>query len=191
MPGDVFILERLNWRAVADGWRLTRGADRVDAFATRADAEAAHRDAEWALRRRINPFRCGGPFLHYQTGFDAARLHDWFLDAGLESPGVTADSSAWAAFWDREHAGMTDAQRSAAWEALDRVRFYRVTEGQTGRPMHLVAHPHYESDPIARPYSSYAYVGSTPYMLVRTTRTADELCHALYVDLVVRTGGYV
>src|SRR5439155_20908683 len=101
---------------------------------------------------------------------------------GLESPGVTAESAAWAAVWDRDHAGMSDAQRAAAWEALDRVRFYRVAKGQTGRLMHLVAHPHFEEDPIERPYVNYRYVGSTPYMLVRTSRTADEPCHALYVD---------
>jgi hypothetical protein len=191
MPGDVFILERLNWRAVADGWRLTPGSDRVEAFATRTDAEAAHRDGEWALRRRINPFRCGGPFLHYQTTFDAARLHDWFLDAGLDSPGISPHSNAWAEVWDRDHAGMTDAQRAAAWEALDRVRFYRVVEGQTGRPMYLVALRHNEEDPIERPYGRYRHVGSTPYMLVRNPRTADELCNTLYIDRVVRTGGYV
>jgi hypothetical protein len=86
---------------------------------------------------------------------------------------------------------MTDAQRAAAWEALDRVRFYRVSESQNGRPMHLVSHPHFEEDPIQRPYGNFRYVGSTPYMLVHTPRTADDLCHALYVDRVARTGGYI
>src|SRR5262245_43443949 len=147
MSRPVFTLERLNWRPAARGYLLLPGADRVESFADRADAEATWREREWELRRCINPFRCGGPFLHYQTSFDAARLHDWFLDAGLESPGAISASEPWASVWDREQTLMTDAQRAAAWESLDRIRFFRVTEGPAGRPIHLVANPHYEEDP--------------------------------------------
>jgi hypothetical protein len=191
MSRPVVILERLNWRPASRGWLLLPGADRVEAFADRAEAEANLREHEWNLRRRINPFRCGGPFLHFQSGFDAARLHDWFLDVGLESPGAIPDSNAWAELWDRDHTAMSEAQRAVAWEALDRVRFFRLSEGTSGLSMHLVARPHYEEDPIARPYGSVRYVGATPYMLVRSTQTADELCHALFIDGVFESGGYV
>ena len=149
MPGVVFTLERLNWRSATVGWLRLPGADRLQSFVDRVEAETSLRDREWELRRRINPFRCGGPYLHYQTTFDAARLHDWFLDAGLDPPGPTADSRAWAAMWDRDFPAMTHAQRAAAWKALDRVRFFRIEEGPPARPLHLVAQPHFEEDPIA------------------------------------------
>lgn len=191
MPAVVFTLERFNWRHSAVGWLVLPGADRQETYVDRVEAEAALREREWALRRRINPFRCGGPFIHYQTGFDAARLHDWFLDAGLDPPGATADSAVWAAVWDRDHAAMSDAQRAAAWEALDRVRFFQITAGPPARPMRLVAEPHHEEDPITPPYGTFAHVGGTPYMLVRRPETADALCQALFVDSVVRSGGYI
>jgi hypothetical protein len=190
MPESVFIVERLNWRPSGDGWLGLPGSDRVRTFPDREAAEADTRRREWDVRRRVNPFRCGGPRLHYQTRFDAARLFDWFLDLGLDPPGVTPDSAVWAAWWDRYQPEMTDAQRAAAWEVLDRVRFFRVTEGPAGRAIHLVAEPHFEQDPIAFPDWTYRYVGCTPYMMVRTRETADDLCHQLHVDRVVRQGGH-
>jgi len=191
MSRSAFILERLNWRPATHGWLLLPGTDRVHSFSDRAEAEMTAREREWEIRRRINPFRCGGPFLHYQTSLDAARLHDWFLDAGLESPGVVPESEAWAELWDREHRTMSDSQRAAAWEAPDRVRFFRVTEGHEARRMFLVAESRFEQDPIVDPYRwEEHYVGSTPYMLVRQRETANELCHQLFVDQVGRLGRY-
>jgi hypothetical protein len=192
MSRSAFILERLNWRPATHGWLLLPGTDRLHSFSDRAEAEMTAREREWELRRRINPFRCGGPFLHYQTSLDAARLHDWFLDAGLESPGVVPESEAWAELWDREHRTMSDSQRAAAWEALDRVRFFRVTEGHEARRMFLVAESRFEQDPLVNPYRwSENYVGSAPYMLVRQRETANELCHQLFVDQIGRQGRYV
>ncbi|HJZ92634.1 MAG TPA: hypothetical protein VKE40_17290 [Gemmataceae bacterium] len=190
MPESVFIVERLNWRPSGEAWLALPGSDRVRTFPDRDVAEADARRREWDVRRRVNPFHCGGPRLHYQTSFDAARLFDWFLDLGLDPPGVTPDSAVWTAWWDRYQPEMTDAQRAAAWEVLDRVRFFRVTESPAGRAMHLVAEPHFEEDPIAFPYGTFRYVGCTPYMLVRTRETADDLCHQLHVARVVRQGGY-
>ena len=85
---------------------------------------------------------------------------------------------------------MTDAQRTVAWEALDRVRFFRIDEGPATQPLYLVAHPHYERDPFVPGFWGQDYVGSTPYMLVRRYVTADDLCHQLYVDRIVREGVY-
>jgi hypothetical protein len=192
MSRPALTLERLNWRPVSRGWLRLPGADRLESFADRAEADAIAREREWELRRRINPFHCGGPFIHYQTSLDAARLHDWFLDAGLDSPGAVRDSNAWAELWDRDHAAMTDAQRAAAWEALDRVRFFRVGEGPDYRRMFLVAESHFEQDPLVDPYRwEEHYVGSAPYMLVRLRETANDLCHQLFVDQVGRLGRYV
>jgi len=190
MSDPAFILERFDWRPAGASWLCRPGTDRVRAFADRESAEADARRREWEVRRRVNPFQCGGPRLHYQTRFDAARLFDWFLDLGLDPPGVTPDSAVWSAWWDRYHAEMSDAQRAAAWEVLDLVRFFRVAERPADLPMHLVALPHFEEDPIAYPYGEYRYIGCTPYMLVQTRLTADHLCRQLYDDGLVRIGGH-
>ncbi len=185
--GPVFALHRLVWRRYRDGWLSLPGADPVRTFADRATAEATARDLEWDLRGRVNPFRCGGPRLHYQTAFDAARLYDWCLDHGLDPPGMTDDSAAWAAWWDAHRDGFTPSQRAAVWEVLDRVRFYRVEETDPAEPMHLVALPHFENDPVPS-YGPEQYVGCTPYMLVRSRTTADSLCHQLHIDRVAELG---
>lgn len=185
----VFVLHRLVWRRYRDGWLSLPGSDPVRTFADRGTAEATARDFEWDLRGRVNPFRCGGPRLHYQTAFDAARLYDWCLDHGLDPPGVTDDSAAWAAWWDSDQEGFTPAQRAAVWEVLDRVRFYRVEEAEPAEAMHLVALPHFESDPIPS-YGPEQYVGCTPYMLVRQPVIADGLCNELYVDRLGELGWY-
>jgi hypothetical protein len=193
MPDPVYVLERLNWRAAVPRglWLRLPGTDPLATFPDRPTAESAAREREWAIRRRVNPFRCGGEYLHYQTSFDPARLHDWFLDLGLEPPKPTTDSTAWAAVWDRALPQMTDAQRAAAWEVLDRVRFFRVVERPPGERMHLVALPHFEEDPVTFPRTGPRYVGSTPYMSVRRRATADDLCHQLYATRLTSEGGYV
>jgi hypothetical protein len=142
------------------------------------------------LRGRVNPFRCGGPRLHYQTAFDAARLFDWCLDHGLDPPGVTDESATWAAWWEPHREGFTPVQRTAVWEVLDRVRFYRVVESEPAESMHLVAMPHFENDPIPS-FGQEIYVGCTPYMLVRRSVTADGLCQHLAVDRLAQAGEYV
>jgi hypothetical protein len=188
--GPVFALHRLVWRRHGDGWLSLPGSDPIQTFTDRPTAEAAARDHEWDLRGRVNPFRCGGPRLHYQTAFDAARLFDWCLDHGLDPPGVTAESLIWADWWDSHRDGFTALQRAALWEVLDRVRFYRVVETEPTAPMHLVALPHFENDPIPS-YGPERYVGCKPYMLVRRSATADGLCHELYIDRLGQLGEYV
>lgn len=186
-----FTVERLVWQRHGDRWLTVPGADPVRTFADRATAAATAREHEWAVRRRVNPFRCGGPRLHYQTGFGVARLYDWCLDHGLDPPGVTPDSRAWADWWQGHHAAFTDAQRAAVWEVLDRVRFFRVAEAEPAAPMHLVGLPHYELDPITlNLFGQRHYVGSTPYMLVRSATTADALSRELYINGVAGLGEY-
>jgi hypothetical protein len=55
--------------------------------------------------------------------------------------------------------------------------------------MHLVALPHFESDPVPS-YGPELYVGCTPYMLVRRPGTADGLCQHLAVDRLAQAGEY-
>jgi hypothetical protein len=188
--GPVFALHRLVWRRYRDGWLSLPGTDPVRTFADRATAEATARDLEWGLRGRVNPFRCGGPRLHYQTAFDAARLFDWCLDHGLDPPGVTDDSGVWAAWWESHKDGFTPAQRAAVWEVLDLVRFYRVEEAEPAEPMHLVALPHFENDPVPAIGAPERYVGCTPHMLARARATADGLCRHLATDRLIESGEY-
>jgi hypothetical protein len=187
MPDPVYTLFRHVWRRHEGRWLSLPGADPVRLFHDRPTAEAAAREMEWDLRRRVNPFLCGAAALHYQTSFDAARLYDWCLDHGLDPPGVTADSAAWAAWWDTHPEGFTPAQRAAVWEVLDRVRFFRVVESEPAEPMHLVALSHFESDPVPS-YGPERYVGCTPYMLVRSVGTANSLCNHLYIDRAAQLG---
>lgn len=189
MSEPVYTLHRRVWRRHAGGWLNLPGSDPLRSFADRATAEAAAGEMEWDVRARVNPFRCGGPRLHYQTAFDAARLYDWCLDHGLDPPAVTPDSGPWADWWDAHRDGFTPAQRAAVWEVLDRVRFFRVEESGPAAPMHLVALPHFESDPIPS-YGPDRYVGCTPYMLVRTLDTAEWLCRELFFDRSAELGDY-
>lgn len=77
------------------------------------------------MRAKVNPFSCGGPALHYQSHLDAGRLRDWLLDAGIDPP--PADELIdWHTWY--ESAQFRAPQRAAVWQALDRVRFFRVVE---------------------------------------------------------------
>jgi len=190
MSTTIFSLERRNWRQARGLWLSLPGSDRVATFHDRAEADAEAREREWSIRRRLNPFQCGGPLLHYQTSFDAARLFDWCLDAGLDPPGLTNDSRIWADWWAVHRDDMTLAQRASVWEALDRVRFFQVRECERGMACHLVATQEYAHD-AADDWGLWRYVGCVPYMLMRRSADADSLCHQLFLDNLARHGGYV
>ncbi|HEX3151912.1 MAG TPA: hypothetical protein VHR66_27820 [Gemmataceae bacterium] len=187
---SVFTLERFVWRHDSSRWLGLPGVDVGGTFDDRASAESAARVQEWDFRRRVNPFHFGGPALHYQTGFDAARLFDWCLDHGLDPPALTADSGPWETWWDAHKQGFTASQRAALWEALDRVRFFRVSETQPARPMHLVAEPSFENDPIPGT-GSERKVGTRPYMLFRSPANAARMCDELYHERVAQFGNEV
>lgn len=187
-----YIVERFLWQQAGDFWLLIPGADRIETFGNRAEADAFCRELEWNIRRQINPFTCGGPFLHYQTRFDAARLFDWCLDAGLDPPMPTHGYASWANWWEREHKHFSDLQRVAMWEALDRVRFFHVREREAGLSGHLVAIPHEEENPFSSlPDRWHEYVGSSPYMFMCSASAADDMCQELYVNGLARQYGFV
>src|SRR5262249_55676799 len=74
----------------------------------------------------VDPFGCGAAFC-YLTSLDEGRLGDWVQDAGLtapEKPGL----EAWRKWWTDREPQMNELQREKAWEALDKVRFFRVVE---------------------------------------------------------------
>ena len=108
----------------------------VKLFADWHRAESFRRQKEQESRAEVNPFAYrvpqqpfGEPCLEDHTSFDAARFHDWLLDAGLEPPAPDAKGNAnWPAWWDERAPHMTDLQKAKVWEALDKVRFYEVVE---------------------------------------------------------------
>jgi hypothetical protein len=150
----VYTVERLVWRAVRyldekfetdwEGFVQLPGARRLRSFDTAEEADAFCKEQEAAIRAKVNPFACGGPALHYQSRFDDGRLRDWLLDAGLEppAPGAWYDTpgttSHWRAWYDEAAPRMTPAQLDALWQALDRVRFYRVTERPPAKTAYVV-----------------------------------------------------
>lgn len=188
MAETIYSLERRNWRQARGLWLSLPGSDRVGTFHDRGEADAEAREREWSVRRRVNPFKCGGPLLHYQTTFDAARLFDWCMDASLDPPGQTNDSRIWADWWAVNHEEMTLAQRASVWEALDRVRFFHVRECERGIPCHLVATQYAAYDRMTR---NWAIVGCAPTFLSPNPNTADSLCRQIFLDHLASTGSYV
>jgi hypothetical protein len=142
----VYSVERLPWRAVRyldesyetewEGFVLLPGGRRLRSFATTEEADTFCKEQEQATRARVNPFACGGPALHYQSHLDDDRLRDWLLDAGLEPP--AAGSIDWRAWYDESAPRMSQAQRDALWQALDKVRFYRVSERPASKTAYVV-----------------------------------------------------
>src|SRR5437764_914642 len=77
---------------------------------------------------------------------------------------------------------------------LERLVWRRHGAGWLTRPgaepMHLVALPHFENDPVPSIGAPERYVGCTPYMLVRRASTADGLCRELHIDRAAELGEY-
>lgn len=123
-----FVVKRLNWAESYSG-KLTRrpGEVAVLSFGTReaADAECAKREAEF--RAAVNPFECG-PAVHYWSHLDEPRLRDWLMDRGITPPDAKGKETNWSAWWKKNRKAFSDEQKTAVWEALDKVRFFAVRE---------------------------------------------------------------
>jgi hypothetical protein len=140
----MFVVERLNWRCYGPGWARLPGTTRVRSFPTYEEAEADRRRREADAREQVNPFRCGGPALHYQTGLDEGRLHDWLLDAGLTPPKPGKKGRDWSGWWEKAKRRMTAPQREKVWQALDKVRFFEVVESPRWPVIYLLAQINWE-----------------------------------------------
>ena len=100
----------------------------VRSFTSRAEAEACCEDFEREKRAEVNPFEHGAT-LDALTCLDADRFHDWILDAGLEPPVQPEPKRAdWVRWWNERCPAMTELQQAKMWQALAKVRFYRVVE---------------------------------------------------------------
>ena len=135
MPAPRYVLNRLNWRWSDAGLVRLPGEVRVASFDDPQSAEAERRTREAAARERVNPFASGlAPF--EQTSMPPGVFRDWLLDGGIDPPAEFDDPGAWGRWWEAESPGWTADQRAKVWEALDRVRFFRVEE----RPARPVAY---------------------------------------------------
>jgi hypothetical protein len=109
----------------ADGLGPHNGTP-VRAFLDPGAAEAHRRSLEKAYRAGRNPFTLAEYELDELTSFDAGRLRDWLLDAGIDPPEAEDDPVAWARWWQENAERLTPEQRDRAWDGLDRLRFYHV-----------------------------------------------------------------
>jgi hypothetical protein len=154
-------------RLGAAAWARLPGSERVASFNDAGQADTDCRRREEAFRRQVNPFACATA-LCYLTSLDEGRLRDWMLDAGLTPPEASG-SAAWRAWWEREAPTLTELQRARAWEALDRLRFFRVVE--TPRQiLFMLAAPywHYNDE-----YHYRQNDGLTSYKAFRTREAAE------------------
>src|SRR5258708_1915527 len=95
------VVQRLNWARCAELVLRLPGSTRLRSFARAADAERHRKQDEEKARAVVNPFRCGGTALHYQTSLDEGRLCDWLLDAGIDPPPPVAQGErGWADWWE-------------------------------------------------------------------------------------------
>jgi hypothetical protein len=132
MSGSVFVVERFRWEPARETHAQRKklawmpGTTSLGCFEDQEEAEADCLRREQEARQQINPFTCGGS-MHERSGLDEPRLRDWILDAGLEPP----EEADWARWWDERSPTMTGIQRTRIWEALDKVRFFRVRQTNT------------------------------------------------------------
>jgi hypothetical protein len=99
--------------------------DRVfaDKAAARRHADALNRE----LRAVTNPFRDGYPEYLLKGGEKSlVALVKKLRLTPPEKPKGSYSYIDWQGWWDRSYFDMTDAQRDAIWDALDKYDFYEV-----------------------------------------------------------------
>lgn len=96
-------------------------------FATKKAAEAFAAERNRELRDLVNPFADYREPGYLVTGGPKA------FDALLKKLGLTPPVKPkggyglnWGAWWDAHYFDMTDAQRGAIWDALDKFEWYQV-----------------------------------------------------------------
>jgi hypothetical protein len=109
------------------------GAGPLRTFLSRKKAEAWWRQREEQARGDQSPFDYGALMgdLEDYSSLSPAEFRDRLRAVGLRPPSFGEDGrlrdDLWG-WWQREVADMTPKQRSAVWDALDRVRFYEIVE---------------------------------------------------------------
>ena len=137
-----FVVGRIDW-VESEYWRYVHVGESCGRFASRRSGRSmppnsTGRRREAEARSDANPFLYGGEALFYQTSLDAARLHDWLMDAGIEPPAEPNGHSAWVAWWNACAHAWSAEQLAHAWAAFDKVRFFEVTEEHLMRKAYVV-----------------------------------------------------
>lgn len=135
MSTSQYTVRKLGWYQPPHGDPYTRRlptAEPVASFETFDAAEEHRRALEAETRAGENPFRFGGGSVFFQSSLDGPRLHDWLMDVGIEPPASELRHSDWRAWWNAFAHTWNPDQLAHAWAALDKVRFYEVTETGPG-----------------------------------------------------------
>lgn len=202
MAGTHFVVSRANWRAANDTLVRLGGETRVAAFDTFEEADHDRAALEAAARAHVNPFRCGTLWAdrsHMPESVFCDFLEDVDIVLPLFDPVGDTDSlgqplnrytravmeakalpegvyRSWAHWWDKCRASLAPNQIARVWEAMDRLRFYSVSE----RPKRALAYLVLE---IQWQYNDEWYYppaeGGAPHTAYRTRARAEEECARL------------
>ncbi|MBY0461157.1 MAG: hypothetical protein K2V38_27865, partial [Gemmataceae bacterium] len=125
----MFVVNRLNWCGMEGDFEREPGEFRVAAFESAEEAHAEQRRLEEGARALVNPLTGSlAPFEH--SSMPELVLCDWMQDHGIDPPAPNAVTGRrdWAGWWKDSSPAWSAEQHAAAWQALDRVRFFEVTE---------------------------------------------------------------
>lgn len=179
--GVRFVVAQIDWArseySEDDYFRRTVRTTPVASFATFDEAEADRRRREEERRATENPFRLGGGSLFYQTSLDAPRLHDWLMDAGIEPPAKPKGHETWVAWWDESSREWSAEQRAHAWAALDKVRFFAVSEERPNRKAYVIQELNWRWEDEPTLYADYE--GGNMVRAFRSKVAADAECDRL------------
>jgi hypothetical protein len=176
-----FVVSAIDWArgeyTEDDYFRRTVRTEPVASFATFDEAEADRRRREEERRATENPFYHGGPSLFYQTSLDGPRLHDWLMDVGIEPPARLKGHGTWAEWWDKSFHKWSAEQRAHAWAAMDKVRFYQVSEERPNSKVYVIQELNWrwEDDPTL--YADYE--GGKMVRAFRSKAAAEQECDRL------------
>jgi len=184
MPKTRFTVSEIDWAknedAEDDYSRRTVRATPVASFASFEEAEADRRVREAERRASENPFEYGGPSLFYQTSLDGPRLHDWMMDAGIEPPAKLKGHATWVEWWLLESRKWTAEQRAHAWTAMDKLRFFTVSETRPTRKAYVIQELNWRWEDEPTLYADYE--GGKIVRAFRSKAAAEAECERLNAE---------
>jgi hypothetical protein len=176
-----FVVTEIDWAknedASDDYARRTLRTTPVAIFATFEAAEADRRKREAEKHATENPFEYGGPSLFYQTSLDGPRLHDWLMDAGITPPEKLRGHATWAEWWLLNSRKWSAEQRAHAWAAMDKLRFFTVTERPPGRKAYVIQEVNWRWEDEPTLYADYE--GGHVVRAFRSKAAAEAECDRL------------
>lgn len=99
-------------------------------FASRADAQRVAAAHNRELRAMLNPFETLSPEYSVKGGEKALLARVKQLKLPVPKKHKSYNFIDWEEWWDRHYFDMTDAQRDAIWDALEKFNWYKVRKTQ-------------------------------------------------------------